>query len=85
MVHFKPKISLGFPSTMSAAPIVSNRTLVCKKKKQALVDVFDLVHSHFSADGFAELFSGNYFQQSHETFSVSQIDEQVVDLDPTLA
>ena len=30
MVQIKPKISLGFPSTMSSAPILSRRT--CKKK-----------------------------------------------------
>ena len=34
MVHIKPKISLGFPSTMSAAPIDSSRT--CKTKNMSM-------------------------------------------------
>ena len=50
------------------------------QKGQALIDVLDLVHAHFSGVRFAQFFTGNDLQESHQVLSVGQVHEEIVDL-----
>jgi hypothetical protein len=51
------------------------------EKGQAFIDVLNLVNTHFSGVRFAQFFTGNDLQESHQVLSVGQVHEEIVDLE----
>ena len=54
------------------------------KEREALVDVLNLVHSHFAGVWFAQFLAGNDLQKSHQVLSVGQVHEEIVFLERNL-